>query len=198
MLQTWYSVQHKENGAYDLSEILKIVGVEAFSFSISAMTKYFIYCRKSSEEEERQMLSIEAQVTELREYAKNHNLFIAKEFHESKTAKEPGREVFNEMLAEIEKGNASGILAWNPDRLARNSVDGGKVIYLVDTGKIESYNSLLSGLRQRHRGNSCSRSPLGRQSITPTICEKTSFGFDSVRSHQSFLLRHVQISRRTP
>ena len=84
------------------------------------------------------MLSIEAQLTELREYAKNHNLFIAKEFHESKTAKEPGREVFNDMLAEIEKGNASGILAWNPDRLARNSVDGGKVIYLVDTGKIES------------------------------------------------------------
>ncbi len=42
------------------------------------------------------------------------------------------------MLSEIEKGNASEILAWNPDRLARNSVDGGKVIYLVDTGKIQS------------------------------------------------------------
>jgi DNA invertase Pin-like site-specific DNA recombinase len=42
------------------------------------------------------------------------------------------------MLSEIEKGNASGILAWNPDRLARNSIDGGKVIYLVDTTKITS------------------------------------------------------------
>ncbi|PJB50363.1 MAG: hypothetical protein CO102_01355, partial [Candidatus Brennerbacteria bacterium CG_4_9_14_3_um_filter_43_9] len=59
-----------------------------------------------------------------------------KEFYESKTAKEPGREVFNEMLGEIEKGFASGILAWNPDRLARNSIDGGKVIYFVDTLKI--------------------------------------------------------------
>ncbi|HDO25778.1 MAG TPA: recombinase family protein [Nitrospirae bacterium] len=29
-------------------------------------------------------------------------------------------------------------MAWNPDRLARNSVDGGKIIYLVDTGKIQS------------------------------------------------------------
>ena len=100
------------------------------------MTKYFIYCRKSSEDEERQVLSIEAQLTELREFAKQQNLFVVKEYYESKTAKEPGRGVFNEMLGEIEKGTAQGILAWNPDRLARNSVDGGRVIYLVDTGKI--------------------------------------------------------------
>ena len=100
------------------------------------MIKYFIYCRKSSEDEERQVLSIEAQLHELREYAKQQNLFVVKEFYESKTAKEPGREVFNEMLGEIEKGSASGILAWNPDRLARNSIDGGKVIYFVDTLKI--------------------------------------------------------------
>ncbi len=40
------------------------------------------------------------------------------------------------MLAEIEKGKAHGILAWHPDRLARNSVDGGRIVYLVDTGKI--------------------------------------------------------------
>jgi DNA invertase Pin-like site-specific DNA recombinase len=102
------------------------------------MIKYFIYCRKSSEDEERQVLSIEAQLTELREFAKQNNLFVVKEFYESKTAKEPGREVFNFMMSEIEKGNASGILAWNPDRLARNSIDGGRVIYLVDTGKITS------------------------------------------------------------
>ena len=102
------------------------------------MIKYFIYCRKSSEDEERQVLSIEAQLAELREFAKQNNLFIVKEFTESKTAKEPGRLIFNEMLGEIEKGNASGILAWNPDRLARNSIDGGRIIYLVDTGKITS------------------------------------------------------------
>jgi site-specific DNA recombinase len=100
------------------------------------MIKYFIYCRKSSEDEERQVLSIEAQLTELREFAKQNSLFVVKEFYESKTAKEPGREIFNEMLGEIEKGTAQGILAWNPDRLARNSIDGGRVIYLVDTQKI--------------------------------------------------------------
>ena len=102
------------------------------------MLKYFIYCRKSSEEEERQILSIDAQLQELRDYAKQNSLFVIKEFTESRTAKEPGRPIFNQMLSEIEKGSASGILAWNPDRLARNSIDGGKVIYLVDTQKIES------------------------------------------------------------
>lgn len=102
------------------------------------MIKYFIYCRKSSEDEERQVLSIEAQLAELREFAKQNGLFVVREYIESKTAKEPGREIFNQMLSEIEKGNAEGILAWNPDRLARNSVDGGRVIYLVDTEKIKS------------------------------------------------------------
>ena len=102
------------------------------------MIKYFIYCRKSSEDEERQILSIEAQLAELREFAKQSGLFIVREFTESKTAKDPGREIFNQMLVEIEKGNAEGILAWNPDRLARNSVDGGKIIYLVDNEKIRS------------------------------------------------------------
>ncbi len=102
------------------------------------MIKYFIYCRKSSEDDERQALSIEAQLQELRDFAKQNNLFVVREYYESKTAKEPGRIVFNEMLGEIEKGNAQGILAWNPDRLARNSIDGGRVVYLVDTGKIQS------------------------------------------------------------
>jgi len=49
-----------------------------------------------------------------------------------KTAKEPGREVFNLMLSRIEKENIEGILAWHPDHLARNSIDGGRIIYLID------------------------------------------------------------------
>ena len=44
----------------------------------------------------------------------------------------------NEILWGIEKGNAEEILAWNPNRLDRNSIDGEQIIYLVDTGKIQS------------------------------------------------------------
>ena len=102
------------------------------------MTKYFIYARKSTDEPEKQILSIEAQITELKEFAEKENLEIAETFIESQMAKEPGRPIFNDMLLKIERGNAEGILAWHPDRLARNSVDGGKIIYLIDTGKIIS------------------------------------------------------------
>ena len=54
--------------------------------------KIFLYARKSTDEPERQVSSIEAQMFELREYAKE-NLNIVREFVESKTAKEPGREI---------------------------------------------------------------------------------------------------------
>ena len=65
--------------------------------------KYFIYTRKSTEDEERQIMSIEAQLAELHEYAKRENLEIAEEFTESKSAKSPGREIFNEMIEKIKK-----------------------------------------------------------------------------------------------
>jgi len=99
--------------------------------------KYYLYARKSTDEDDRQVLSIEAQITELREFAHKENLEIVKEFIESKTAKAPGRPVFNEMISLIEADDeVVGILAWHPDRLARNSVDGGRIIYLIDEAKI--------------------------------------------------------------
>jgi DNA invertase Pin-like site-specific DNA recombinase len=89
---------------------------------------FFLYARKSTDELERQHLSIETELFELPEYARKENLNVAKEFVETKTAKLPGREILNEMLARIENGEAEGILAWHPDRLAHNSMDGGRII----------------------------------------------------------------------
>jgi len=105
------------------------------------MTKYFLYIRKSTDEDDRQVLSLEAQETELKEFALRENLLIAATFRESQTAKEPGRPIFNDMLKRMENGEAEGILAWHPDRLARNSIDGGRIIFLIDTGKIKSLKS---------------------------------------------------------
>ena len=98
--------------------------------------KYFLYARKSTDEDDRQVLSIESQITELREFGEKEKLEIVDEYIESKTAKIPGRPIFNKMMERIENNDGYGILAWHPDRLARNSVDGGKIIYLVDSGKI--------------------------------------------------------------
>ena len=100
--------------------------------------KYFLYARKSTEDDDKQVMSIPAQLVELREFASRENLEILEEFQESKSAKTPGREVFGDMFAKIEKLDGVGILAWHPDRLARNSIDGGRVIYAVDTRKVVS------------------------------------------------------------
>ncbi|MEX0910111.1 MAG: recombinase family protein, partial [Candidatus Paceibacterota bacterium] len=100
--------------------------------------KYFLYARKSTEDDDKQVMSIEAQLFELREFARKENLEILAEFQESKSAKTPGREQFAIMMTRIEEGEAEGILSWHPDRLARNSIDGGRVIYAVDTSKISS------------------------------------------------------------
>ena len=101
------------------------------------MPKFFMYLRKSTDEEDKQVLSLAAQEAELKEYAERERLDVVEVFHESQTAKEPGRPIFNKMVERMEKGEANGIVAWHPDRLARNSVDGGKIIYLVDSGRIE-------------------------------------------------------------
>src|SRR3990167_6897847 len=103
------------------------------------MTEYFLYARKSTEDEERQVMSIEAQLAELIEYAKRENILIAETFIESKSAKSPGREIFNNMMRMVEASNEPvEILSWAPDRLARNSVDGGLIIYLIDQRKLAS------------------------------------------------------------
>jgi len=99
--------------------------------------KYYLYARKSTEDEDRQVMSIEAQLSELEQFAKRENIQIKERFIESKSAKAPGRMEFNKMVAKIYATKEPvGILAWHPDRLARNSVDGGQVIHLIDKGKI--------------------------------------------------------------
>ena len=97
--------------------------------------RYFLYCRKSMEAEDRQILSIESQEAEVRRALTAHaDIDIVGVYRESFSAKAPGRPIFDEMLAAIERGTADGIVSWHPDRLARNALDGGRLINLLDQG----------------------------------------------------------------
>lgn len=101
------------------------------------MQKYFLYARKSTDVEDKQILSIEAQLAELRELAKRENLYIIDEFIEKRSAKIPGRPVFNNMLSRIQNGEAQGIVCWKIDRLSRNPVDSGKIQWLLQQNIIQ-------------------------------------------------------------
>lgn len=98
--------------------------------------RYFIYARKSSEDSGRQILSIDSQLAVMREIAEREGLRIVHTFTESRSAKAPGRDEFNEMIRRIERGDASGILCWKLDRLARNPVDEGRIKWLLQKSTI--------------------------------------------------------------
>ena len=78
------------------------------------MNKYIAYCRKSTDEKEKQVLSIESQIAEMKDFATKEKLHITCFMTESKTAKVPGRPVFEKMIKMIEDGEANGILSWHP------------------------------------------------------------------------------------
>ena len=99
--------------------------------------KYFIYCRRSQDREDKQTLSIESQRRELLQVAKNIDLKVVEVIEESQSAYKRGRPKFNAMMERIEKGEANAILSWHLTRLARNAADGGLITTLIDEKKIE-------------------------------------------------------------
>lgn len=95
--------------------------------------KYCLYARKSTESEERQILSIDSQIKEMFQLAEREGLNIVEVRRESHSAKETGqREVFNSLVADIRAGKFTGILTWAPDRLSRNAGDLGAIVDLMD------------------------------------------------------------------
>lgn len=110
--------------------------------------RYCLYARKSTESEERQVLSIDSQIKEMLQLAEKENLEIVTMKRESHSAKETGqRPVFNEIVEEIRAKKYNGILTWAPDRISRNAGDLGKIVDLMDAGllhEIRTYGQKFS------------------------------------------------------
>jgi site-specific DNA recombinase len=104
---------------------------------------YFLYARKSSESEDRQVQSIEDQINRLKELANTYGISIKEILTEAKSAKKPhNRPVFSDMLARIEKGEAQGILCWQINRLSRNPIDSGALGWMLQQNVIHSIQTM--------------------------------------------------------
>jgi DNA invertase Pin-like site-specific DNA recombinase len=105
---------------------------------IEGLDRYCLYARKSSEEDERQAMSIDSQIQEMLAIAKREGLNITETRRESHSAKASGhRPVYNTILEDIDKGVFNGILTWAPDRLSRNAGDLGSLVDLMDRGLLK-------------------------------------------------------------
>ena len=127
--------------------------------------KYFIYTRKSTDSEERQILSIEAQLAELKEFAAKEKLEIIASLCEAQTAKEPGRKIFGEMLDRICAGEASGILAWHPF-MSTVSYNVG-IVRLLSARRLTSLILVFKRLKY----------PVGKLSFKTSQCPEFGFAF---------------------
>lgn len=101
------------------------------------MKKYILYTRKSTENDDRQILSLSSQIEECKSIAEQRGLYIYKTFQESMSAKNPDRPLFNEMIKLLKDNKAQGIICWHVNRLSRNAKDGGELQWLMDDSDIE-------------------------------------------------------------
>lgn len=104
---------------------------------------YFLYARKSSESEDRQVQSIDDQTGRLKELAKTLGFTIKHVYTEAKTAKKPyNRPIFTEMMKRIEAGEANGILCWQINRLSRNPIDSAQIQWSLQQGALKSIQTI--------------------------------------------------------
>ena len=102
--------------------------------------KYILYCRKSSEDKGKQVLSLESQTTEMKKLASDLGLEIVKTYTESKSAKKPeNRPLFSEMIKYLKKHRKEelGILCWKIDRLSRNPIDSATIQWLLQQDQLK-------------------------------------------------------------
>jgi site-specific DNA recombinase len=123
-------------------------GITRQAVQVPIKVKYCLYARKSTESEERQVLSIDSQVKEMLQLADREGLEIVEIKRESHSAKETGtRPVFNEIVEDLRAGKYNGILTWAPDRISRNAGDLGKIVDLMDASSLQEIRTYGQSFR---------------------------------------------------
>lgn len=116
----------------------KLQRAKSFSYEPTRPLRYVLYARKSSEGEDAQEKSIPDQIQYCEEYAERTELLVVKIVEEKKSAKVSGRrEKFTQILEDIANDKYDGILTYHPDRLARNSLESGMIVDMLDSGVIK-------------------------------------------------------------
>jgi len=129
-------------------EIMQMPAGTRAKIEVPTAVKYCLYARKSTESEERQVLSIDSQIKEMLQLADREGLEVVTMKRESHSAKETGqRPVFNEIVEELRAGKFNGILTWAPDRISRNAGDLGKIVDLMDAGKLHEIRTFSQSFR---------------------------------------------------
>src|SRR5688572_389541 len=99
--------------------------------------KYCLYARKSTEQDEKQALSIDSQIKEMLQIAQREGLTVVDIRRESHSAKASGqRPVYNQLITDIKAGMFNAILTWAPDRLSRNAGDLGSLVDMMDDKRL--------------------------------------------------------------
>ena len=102
------------------------------------ITKYALYCRKSTEDDTRQILSLDSQEKEMIKLAESLSLNIIQTFRESKSAKKPdNRPQFSELINLIKRGKIDGVICWKIDRLSRNPIDSATIQWLLQQNQLK-------------------------------------------------------------
>lgn len=100
--------------------------------------RYCLYARKSTEGDEKQAMSIDSQIKEMKVLAERDGVNVIEVREERYSAKQSGmRPVFNSVLEDIREEKFDAILTWAPDRLSRNAGDLGMLVDLMDQGKLK-------------------------------------------------------------
>lgn len=100
--------------------------------------RYVLYVRKSTEDEGSQVRTHKDQIKHCMKLAESKGLNVVATFKESKSAKKSNnRPVFNQVLEDIRSNKYDAILAYAPDRLSRNMLEGGLLINMLDEGMIK-------------------------------------------------------------